>query len=149
MKIHRSLVLSLCFSLQAPLAAAENWFGCEPHTQETPEHIFERRFALAVLAAAMERLRGERIAAGRGDHFELLAPFLSTEPGPGDYARIAEELGVSRNAVAAAVLRLRRDYRESVRQEIATGLSDPAQVDAELRHLAAAFDGGSPGPGGF
>ena len=25
MKIHRSLVLSLCFSLQAPLAAAENW----------------------------------------------------------------------------------------------------------------------------
>ena len=39
------------------MAQAESWFGAEPSTSETPEKTFERRWALAVLAAALEHLR--------------------------------------------------------------------------------------------
>lgn len=128
------------------LASAENWFGCEPKTDENPEHVFEHRFALAVLEGALQRLREETSAAGRSVQFELLAPFLSAEPEPGAYATVGEALGISRNAVAAAVLRLRKEYRNFVRLEVAAGLSDPEQVDEEMRHLADAVAGRGAAP---
>jgi RNA polymerase sigma-70 factor (ECF subfamily) len=131
--------------LSLDLAAAENWFGCEPKTDENPEDLFERRFALAVLEGALQRLREETTSAGRGVQFELLAPYLSADPKPGDYATVGETLGISKNAVAAAVLRLRKEYRSAVRSEVSAGLVDPAQVDEEMRHLAAAVSGSSMG----
>ncbi|MCI0540857.1 MAG: sigma-70 family RNA polymerase sigma factor [Verrucomicrobiales bacterium] len=78
---------------QAPVsidfAQAENWFGAEPCTAETPEKTFARRWALAVLEAALGRLRAEAEAAGKSFHFETLSPFLSREPKAGDYSRPA------------------------------------------------------------
>ncbi len=55
------------------MAEAEEWLGAEPSTDESPERVFERRFALSVLdvAAAVLRLRKayrkfvrEEVAAG-------------------------------------------------------------------------------------
>lgn len=125
--------------LSLDMAAAEQWFGAEPGTGETPERIFERRFALSVLAGALDAMKEALHAAGRGRQFDLLSPFLSREPGKGDYDAAAEALGISTNAVAAAVLRLRREYRQFVREEVAAGLTDTSLVDEELRHLAQAL----------
>ena len=44
-----------------------------------------------------------------------------------------------RAAVRVAVHRLRKRYRQLLRDEIAQTLSDPAQVDEELRALFGAF----------
>jgi len=41
-----------------------------------------------------------------------------------------------------AVHRLRRRYREALRQEIAQTLSDPAQAEEEMRALFSAFTEG-------
>lgn len=122
--------------LSLDMAAAEQWFGAEPRTDESPERVFERKFALSVLGSALETMKEALHAAGRGRLFDLLSPLLSREPGKGEYDAAAETLGISTNAVAAAVLRLRREYRQYVREEVAAGLADPAQVDEELRHLA-------------
>ena len=121
------------------MAAAAQWFGAEPRTEETPERVFERRFALSVLAGGLEAMKTALHAAGRGRQFDLLSPFLSREPGKGDYDAAAQTLGISPNAVAAAVLRLRREYRQYVREEVAAGLNDSSLVDEELRHLARAL----------
>jgi RNA polymerase sigma-70 factor (ECF subfamily) len=120
------------------LAEAESWFGEEPNTQESPERIFERSWALAVLAAAIERLRQICHAAGRDRQFELLSPLLSREPEVGEYEKIAVELGMNPRTVAVNVHRLRAQYRECVREEVAAGLNDPMRVDEELAFLAAA-----------
>lgn len=126
-------------TLSLDLASAEGWFGAEPRTDESPERIFERRFALAVLSSALQRLGADLRAAGRGRQFDALSPFLSREPERGEYDAAAGSLGISTNAVAAAVLRLRREYRSAVRDEVTAGLTDPLQVDEEMRHLAQAL----------
>jgi len=121
------------------LAQAEDWFGAEPVTTDTPERIFERRWALAVLDSALQRLREDCEATGKARLFEQLSPFLSREPQPAEYAAIATVMQIRENSVAVAVHRLRHEYRNMVRDEVAAGLSDPALIDEEMRHLAAAL----------
>ena len=125
--------------LSIDFTQAEAWFGAEPVTHETPERIFERRWALAVLDGALARLREECNTTGRGRHFVALAPFLSREPEAGDYDLVASGLHSNAKSVAVAVHRLRAQYREMVRAEVAAGLNDPARIDEELGYLAAAL----------
>jgi RNA polymerase sigma-70 factor (ECF subfamily) len=113
----------------------------EPATDETPEKVFERRWALAVLDAALKRLRDEMLATGKARQHELLSQFLSREAGPGDYAQVGAALGLSSGAVGVAVHRLRQRYRELVREEIGRTVSSPTQIGEELRHLFAALSG--------
>ena len=55
------------------------------------------------------------------------------------YARAAAAAAMTEGAVRVAVHRLRRRYRELLRQEISQTLSDPAQVEEEMRTLLTAF----------
>lgn len=106
---------------------------------DSPEHSYDRRWALAVLDQALNRLREETASSGKARQFERLNAFLSREADDGEYARLGRELGVSGGAVGVAVHRLRQRYRELVRAEIAGTLSDPSLVDEEMRHLLAAL----------
>ena len=120
---------------------AERRYLLEPATNETPEKIFDRRWALTVLDRAVTRLKDETAVAGKARQFELLNPFLSREPATGEYAAVAAELGVSAGAIGVSVHRLRQRYREWVRTEIADTVADPRQVDAEMQDLFAALRG--------
>jgi RNA polymerase sigma-70 factor (ECF subfamily) len=120
---------------------AEARFTSEPATTETPETVFERRWALAVLDEALARLRAETKAADKARQFEQLQPFLSREPDEGEYATLAGQLGLTTGAIGVAVHRLRQRYRETLRATVADTLSDPGQVDEELRHIFAALRG--------
>jgi RNA polymerase sigma-70 factor (ECF subfamily) len=120
---------------------AEGRFLKELATDDTPEKNFDRRWALATLDASIRRLRAETAVAGKTTQFELLDPFLSREAEAGEYAQIAEQLGLSVGAVGVAVHRLRQRYREVVRVEIANTVADFGQVDEEMRHLVEALGG--------
>lgn len=121
------------------LAQAESWYGREPATQETPETHFEKRWAQAVMDAALARLREECDATGKAKHFALLSPYLSREAAPGDYDVVGTQLGINGRSVAVAVHRLRTDLRTMVREEVAAGMTDSRLVDEEMRALAAAL----------
>jgi DNA-directed RNA polymerase specialized sigma24 family protein len=123
------------------LAQAESWFGAEPYMSETPESLFERRWAHAVMDSALLRLREECGSTGKGRVFASLGQFLSREPGPGDYETAARELSIAPQSVAVAVHRLRAEYRAMVREEVGAGLADPMRIDEEMRALAAALTG--------
>ncbi len=124
------LVLPLEFS------SGEERYQREPSHDETPERIFERRWALSVLDRVIERLRVEFVQGGRSAHFDHLKVFLLGQPDV-PYAVLARELNTSEGALKVAIHRLRRRYRELFRREIADTVSDPAEVESELRHLAA------------
>jgi RNA polymerase sigma-70 factor (ECF subfamily) len=114
---------------------AERRYSLEPVTHETPERIFDQRWALTVLDRALTRLKQETAEAGKSRHFELLNPFLSREPESGEYGAIAAELGVSRGSVSVSVHRLRQRYRGFVRAEIAETVTDSKQIESEMREL--------------
>ena len=117
-------------------SSGEERYQREPAHDETPERIFERRWALAILDRVVERLRSEFVQHGRPEHFERLKVFLlghSDAP----YAALAREMNTSEGALKVAIHRLRKRYRELLRQEIADTVADPAEVEPELRFLAA------------
>ncbi|MBM3758186.1 MAG: sigma-70 family RNA polymerase sigma factor [Acidobacteria bacterium] len=118
------------------LSSGEARYQCEPAHDETPERIFERRWALSVLDRVVEKLREQFVRHGRPEHFERLKVFLlgrSDAP----YEELARELHTSEGALKVAIQRLRKRYRELFRKEIADTVTDPAEVESELRFLAA------------
>ena len=117
-------------------SSGEERYQREPTHDETPDRIFERRWALAVLERVMEKLRKEFVLHGRPGHFERLkASLLGRSDAP--YAALAREMNTSEGALKVAIHRLRKRYRELFRQEIADTVADPAEVESELRFLAA------------
>jgi len=118
---------------------AEDRYQREPFHEDTPEKLFERRWALALLDTAMVELEREQERAGKGGSFAHLRPFLSREPDVGEYAEISTRLELPTGALAVAVHRLRRRYRELVRAAVAETVEGPLEVEAEMRHLMAAL----------
>jgi RNA polymerase sigma-70 factor (ECF subfamily) len=119
--------------------AAEARYHREPESNLTPEKLFERRWALALLDQVLARLREESVRAGKGELFETLKLALTGEKTPARHAQLGQALGMSPGAVKVAVHRLRRRYRELLREEIAHTLDEPAQVEEEIRDLFAAL----------
>jgi len=117
-------------------SSGEERYQREPAHDETPERIFERRWALSVLDRVIEKLRSEFVQHGRPVHFDRLKVFLLGQS-DAPYAVLAQELNTSEGALKVAIHRLRKRYRELFRREIADTVSDPADVESELRDLAA------------
>ena len=92
-----------------------------------------------MLACVIERLRAECAAENNGRLFAVLKPFLTVGKSAIPYAQAGAELGVAEGAVRTAVHRLRRRYREVLRDEIAQTLTDPANVAEEMQALFSAF----------
>ena len=120
-------------------AAAENHYQSEPATDLTPEKMFERRWAIALLDQALARLRDEAESAGKRQLFDELKIFISGRAEAGDYADAAKRLAMTEVAVRVAVHRLRQRYRDSLRHEIAQTVGSREEVDEEIRHLFTAF----------
>ena len=116
-------------------SSGEERYQREPAHDETPERIFERRWALSVLDRVIEKLRGEFVQHGRPEHFERLKIFLLGQS-DAPYAALAREINTSEGALKVAIHRLRKRYRELFRQEIADTVADPLEVESELRYLA-------------
>jgi RNA polymerase sigma-70 factor (ECF subfamily) len=119
---------------------AESRYGADNHSFG-PDEIFDRQWALTLLELTVERLRAEFAAAGKPGDFEALKDCLTAGHGTIDYPAVAARLGLSEGATRVAVHRLRKRFRQIYREEISQTLSDGADFDAELRHLAAALSG--------
>lgn len=118
---------------------ADTKFQVAAAAEPSPDQAFDREWALALLERVITRLSDECAAEGKAESFARLKPFLTAARSAMPYAQVAAELGLAEGAVRVAVHRLRRRYRELLRDEIAQTLSDPAQVEEELRALFGAF----------
>jgi len=119
--------------------SAETRYGLEPAHDQSPEKLFERRWALTLLDQVLHRLREEFVAEGKAEHFEQLKITLTTDRRSVPYADLGSRLGLSEGAVKVAVHRLRQRYREVLRAEISHTVARPEDVEAEVRHLFAAL----------
>jgi RNA polymerase sigma-70 factor (ECF subfamily) len=118
--------------------AGESMYLCEPSHQETPERIFQRKWARAVLDCVMGHLHGEFLRDGKVDQFNRLKSYVA---GSGEVksAELAAELELSEAALKSSIQRLRRRYRDMLRAEVAATVADPSEVDEELRFLLQAI----------
>jgi len=105
----------------------------------SPDQEFDREWAVALLAKVIQRLQAECEKDGRANQFKNLKVFLSAGKGAVPYCDTAKSLRMEESAVRVAVHRLRKRYRQLLRDEIGQTLSDPKQVDEEMRALFSAF----------
>lgn len=101
----------------------------------SPEALFDRRWAYALLDVAMQRLSQE----WPPERFERLKQCLTAGRGDTDYAALAQEMQLSEGAARVAVHRLRKRYRAVIREEVARTVVDETEVDDELRALMHAL----------
>lgn len=125
------------FSLD--VRAAESRYGLEPAHNLTPEKLFDRRWALTLLDQVLAGLKEETARTGKHGLFEALKVFLTGEKTATSYTQLAERLAMTPGAVKVAVHRLRRRYRELLREAIARTVENPGDIDGEIRDLFAAL----------
>jgi RNA polymerase sigma-70 factor (ECF subfamily) len=121
------------------IAMAEDRYIREPADPLTPEKIFDRNWALAVLDRVLTRLRLELHAAGKDQLFESLKGYLTGDEAAGSYQQVGTALGMTEGAIKVAVHRLRRRYRALLYDEIAQTVATPEEIDLELKHLIEAI----------
>ncbi len=107
----------------------------------SPEAVFDRQWAVTVLARAMNVLQAECAQEGKTALFDTLRPWLLGESEYGDQSAAAEALGMNAGAIKTAVHRMRHRFRQCVKAEVATTLKDESAVDDEMRALLQALGG--------
>jgi RNA polymerase sigma factor (sigma-70 family) len=117
------------------LADAETKLGELAAETLSPEKAFERRWTITLLEQVYERLAEEYRREGKTKWFETLRGCLARGGGAARYAELAKGLSMSEGAVKVAVHRLRHRYREVLREAVADTVSNPEEVEDELRYL--------------
>jgi DNA-directed RNA polymerase specialized sigma24 family protein len=140
-RAHRLKRGGQCQFISLDLETAESRYRYEPADYLTAEKIFEARWALTLIEHAMTVLRQEYVARGKESVFDVLRAFIGiTETKPEDsYEEAAKALGVGLGTVKTFIHRLRKRYLALVREEVACTVSDPAEIEGEIRALCDAL----------
>jgi len=117
----------------------ETRFQAEPADHQSPDKAYERRWAMVLLDRVLSQLQCELVACGQGRLFDELKFCLTGQEAGGCYAEIGGRLGMTEGNVKVNVHRLRRRYRELLREEIGRTVEDPTAIDDEIRELFAAL----------
>jgi DNA-directed RNA polymerase specialized sigma24 family protein len=123
------------------LREAEDRFADELADDQTPDKLYDRSWAQAVLSQAFQLLEAESVKARRQPLFEELHPFLQGEKVGGGYAEVARRLNTTEGTIKVTVSRMRRRYRELLRAVIAQTVDGPVEVEQEFQHLVAVLRG--------
>jgi RNA polymerase sigma factor (sigma-70 family) len=121
--------------------SAEDRYLAEPADEATPETLFENKWASTVFDRTLERLRAECVGDEKTRRFLAFRPLLTGEEPAPSHRELASWLAMTEEAVKVAIHRLRQRHGELLRAEIAQTVSDPAEVDDELRHLLSTRGG--------
>jgi len=136
----------------APIVSWDDWMAEAP-SQFTisasaldsfpPERLFDLRWAATVVEQALRRLADECERKGKVRLFDALSGHLTAERGDVAYSSLAKSLGVSETIVKAQLHNMRQRYRWLLRDEVARTVTNPADVDDEIRYLCAALAAGA------
>jgi len=113
--------------------------GLEPRDAMTPDQIFDRRWAQAILDLAQKRLREKYGAKDRVVLYEALKDRFLGEKTETGYAEIARALGMTEQAIKSAAKLMRERFFKMLRKEIERTVGNPGDADEEIRHLIALF----------
>jgi RNA polymerase sigma-70 factor (ECF subfamily) len=122
------------FPVSIDSLVGEETLRLEPSHEETPERLFDRRWAQTLVETCLGRLREERTRSGDVERLDLLLPLLTGDDESG-YREVAKALEMTEGAARVYAHRIRRQFREILRDEVARTVSDPTRIEDELRHL--------------
>ncbi|MCA1962803.1 MAG: hypothetical protein LDL31_02520 [Prosthecobacter sp.] len=125
------------------MEGAEDYFQELAADQAEPEKLYLRAWARLTLERSLDKLREEQADETARQRFDQLAPHLVQEGDGEKLTEVATRLGISETACRQALFRLRKQYRDKIREELALtlGTQDPDEIQQELQVLFQAFEG--------
>jgi RNA polymerase sigma-70 factor (ECF subfamily) len=123
------------FSLDA--LAAEQRYHLEPSHHESPDHLFDRSWAVTVSKQAVARLQSEYSTPAKSAQFDALKHSLlgGGVVNPEPPAEIARRLNLAPDALRKILQRLRQRHLEMIREEITRTVINPDDVEEEYRQV--------------
>lgn len=111
--------------------SGEQRYQLEPSHDLTPERAFDRDWALELIDRSLRILGQEWLESGKGDQFQKLKVFLG---GDGIQSRqaVADELGISKNALKVRIHRLMAQFRQILCREVADTLGREDLLEDEI-----------------
>jgi RNA polymerase sigma factor (sigma-70 family) len=108
----------------------------DPAARSDPEGIFfDREWALVILENALQAVRDEFERRGESAQLVVLGRFLPGSLAVPTYEEAAAQLGLSLPALKSELHRLRQRFKTLVRQEVASTVSAPHEIEEEMHHL--------------
>jgi len=99
-------------------------------------NAYDVAWASAIVARAWKNLRERCAAEGKSDWIDQLKPFVAGGTAlPSNQEEVARRLGTSVENLRVWLTRLRQRYRNALRAEVASTVSNPAEIDAELHYI--------------
>jgi len=121
-------------SIEEHLPEAEAAMFATSHLSDAG--CYDLVWASTIVSRAWQNLQNAFMAEGRAEWLEELRPFVAVgNATPLNQEEAATRLGVPIATLRTWLSRLRQRYRESLRAEVASTVSDPADLDQELHHL--------------
>ena len=121
-------------SIEEHLPEAEAAMMATAHLSDTA--CYDLVWASTIVSRAWQNLETAFVAEGKAEWLEELRPFVAGgSVRPLNQEEAAARLGVPIATLRTWLSRLRQRYRESLRMEVASTVSDPGDVDQELQHL--------------
>ncbi|MBV9125168.1 MAG: sigma-70 family RNA polymerase sigma factor [Planctomycetes bacterium] len=111
----------------------------EPPVHETPETIFMKQWAAALVANVLERLRAFYREEDRAAWYDVFAASYQPSPPeePPTQQALAERFGMSRDQVRYALEIVQKRFAHFLREEVRDQVHSEAEVADEIRDLLA------------
>lgn len=108
---------------------------------ETPDRIFERKWALEMLQHTIDRLAETYRRKNRCRLFEILRPVIECGGSlrGNDSKVLADRAGMSEAALRTNLSRLLKEFRETLRAEVRQTVEHPDDVPNEIAYLMGLF----------
>ncbi len=104
-------------------------------SRPSPELEFDREWAVTLLDRALNRLGREQAAVGNGEQFPALKPWLTGDKQEVSLSDLAARFELTEGALRVALHRLRKRFRELVKEEIAGTVGAATHVREEMSYL--------------
>jgi hypothetical protein len=104
-------------------------------TPATDETVFDREWALGLLALALRRMEDDYAREGRAAAWAVLRLYVPGGVLPPSYEEGAARLGLGLGAFKSDIHRLRKRFRARLREEIAGTVAAPPEIDSEIAYL--------------
>ncbi len=114
---------------------SEKRYLLEPTELMTPEHAYDRRWAMTLLERVLAQLTQEQLKDGKQQVFAQLKDYLWGQTRETSYRELAESLGMTEGSVKVTIHRLRQRLRDLLRKEVAHTVATEEEINEELRHL--------------
>jgi len=115
--------------------SAENVIASRLDQSESPEQVFRREWALALLSRALGKLEDQYRSKNKWERFELLRPYISANMAQATFSELEAETGIRADTLKVYAHRLRKQYGEFIRKEIAQTVAKSEDIEEEYREL--------------